>query len=51
MRGEPPSPVNPPSGCRFHPRCPKARDRCRTEAPALSGGPQGRVVSCHYPSA
>ncbi|MFE2184635.1 ABC transporter ATP-binding protein [Streptomyces sp. NPDC059455] len=51
LRGEPPSPVNPPSGCRFHPRCPKARDRCRTEAPAPSAGPQGRVVSCHYPSA
>ncbi|MEV6127458.1 oligopeptide/dipeptide ABC transporter ATP-binding protein [Streptomyces violaceusniger] len=51
LRGEPPSPVNPPSGCRFHPRCPKARDRCRTEAPALSTGPRGRVVSCHYPSA
>lgn len=51
LRGEPPSPVNPPSGCRFHPRCPKARDRCRTGAPALSTGPQGRVVSCHYPSA
>ena len=50
-RGEPPSPVDPPSGCRFHPRCPLARDRCRTEAPALGAIPPGRAVSCHYPSA
>ncbi|WP_039936707.1 oligopeptide/dipeptide ABC transporter ATP-binding protein [Streptomyces himastatinicus] len=50
-RGEPPSPVDPPSGCRFHPRCPKARDRCRAEAPALDAIPPGRTVACHYPSA
>ncbi|GAA1707864.1 ABC transporter ATP-binding protein [Streptomyces yatensis] len=51
LRGEPPSPVSPPSGCRFHPRCPQARDRCRTEAPTLGAGPLERVVSCHYPNA
>jgi len=50
-RGEPPSPVDPPSGCRFHPRCPLARDRCRTEAPVLGAISPGRAVSCHYPSA
>ncbi|MFI0821068.1 ABC transporter ATP-binding protein [Streptomyces sp. NPDC021098] len=50
-RGEPPSPVDPPSGCRFHPRCPQALERCRTQAPALSAGPPERLVSCHYPSA
>ncbi|WP_234365229.1 oligopeptide/dipeptide ABC transporter ATP-binding protein [Streptomyces sp. RTd22] len=50
-RGEPPSPVDPPSGCRFHPRCPKACDRCRAGAPALDAIPPGRTVACHYPSA
>jgi peptide/nickel transport system ATP-binding protein len=35
LTGEPPNPVSPPSGCRFHPRCPVAEDRCRTEDPAL----------------
>ncbi|HEX4016729.1 MAG TPA: ABC transporter ATP-binding protein [Frankiaceae bacterium] len=36
VEGEPPSPINVPSGCRFHPRCPVAVDRCRTEDPGLS---------------
>ena len=36
IEGEPPSPINVPSGCRFHPRCPVATDRCRTEDPALT---------------
>jgi oligopeptide transport system ATP-binding protein len=36
VEGEPPSPINVPSGCRFHPRCPIATDRCRTEDPALT---------------
>ena len=35
LTGEPPNPVSPPSGCRFHPRCPVAEDRCRTEDPEL----------------
>ena len=36
VEGEPPSPINVPSGCRFHPRCPVAIDRCRTEDPGLA---------------
>jgi oligopeptide/dipeptide ABC transporter ATP-binding protein len=53
LAGEPPSPSKIPSGCRFHPRCPIARERCRTEDPALrqvgTGGGAGQRVACHYP--
>jgi peptide/nickel transport system ATP-binding protein len=48
LRGEPPSPINPPSGCPFHPRCPKARDDCRVNPPALLEIGRRREVSCHY---
>lgn len=44
--GDPPNPADPPSGCRFHPRCPLAEDRCRTEAPALRTF-RDRRVACH----
>ena len=50
--GDVPSPVNPPSGCRFHPRCPKARDRCVSEEPELSarlGDSAEHVTACHFP--
>ncbi len=47
LQGEVPSPANPPSGCYFHPRCPFAVDRCRTEAPALQEISRGRLVRCH----
>ncbi|CAA9512477.1 MAG: Oligopeptide transport ATP-binding protein OppF [uncultured Solirubrobacteraceae bacterium] len=47
--GEPPSPVDPPSGCVFHTRCPRARDLCKTEVPRLSEYPKGHVAACHYP--
>ena len=47
IKGEIPSPINPPSGCHFHPRCPHATDRCRAEAPALTEVAPGRVVACH----
>ena len=47
VKGEVPSALNPPSGCRFHPRCPMAMDRCSTEVPALSDQGSGRVVACH----
>jgi oligopeptide/dipeptide ABC transporter ATP-binding protein len=49
LQGEIPSPMSPPSGCRFHTRCPIARDRCRTEAPVLAEAEPGRLVRCHFP--
>ncbi len=47
LRGDVPSPVNPPSGCAFHPRCAYAEDRCRRETPALGAGADGHAVACH----
>ena len=47
LKGEVPSPANPPSGCYFHPRCTFAVDRCRTEAPALRELAPEHFVSCH----
>ena len=44
--GEPPSPMNPPPGCRFHPRCPKAFDRCRREEPPLVEAETNHWVAC-----
>jgi oligopeptide/dipeptide ABC transporter ATP-binding protein len=50
LAGEVPSPLNPPSGCRFHPRCPLAMPRCSSEIPVLQPV-EGREVACHlYPS-
>jgi len=46
VRGEVPNPLNPPSGCSFHPRCPLANERCRQERPALTLF-QGVQVACH----
>ena len=48
IHGEVPSALAPPSGCAFHPRCPRATDRCRTEAPALSTRDNGHAVACHF---
>jgi peptide/nickel transport system ATP-binding protein len=47
IAGEIPSPLNPPSGCHFHPRCPLAGARCKREAPALQTGADGRQLACH----
>jgi oligopeptide/dipeptide ABC transporter ATP-binding protein len=60
LTGDPPSPITPPSGCAFHPRCPKARlvsgdphtvpDRCRAERPSLIDDGTGGRVACWYPA-
>jgi oligopeptide/dipeptide ABC transporter ATP-binding protein len=47
--GEPPSPVQPPPGCVFHTRCPRARERCRLEVPPLTAYGHGHAAACHYP--
>jgi oligopeptide/dipeptide ABC transporter ATP-binding protein len=47
IKGEIPSPLSPPSGCHFHPRCPHAMERCRVEAPALKEIAPGRRSACH----
>ena len=47
LEGDIPSPMNPPTGCRFHTRCPIAVARCRAEAPALRAASPGHVVACH----
>ena len=48
LQGEPPNPANPPAGCSFHPRCPMARDQCRTETPLLQEWLPGRFSACHF---
>jgi oligopeptide/dipeptide ABC transporter ATP-binding protein len=47
LRGEVPSPLDPPPGCVFHPRCPVAVDRCRTEVPALREVQPAQWAACH----
>lgn len=47
LTGEVPSPINPPTGCRFHPRCPFAFDRCSVEAPQQLDKGNGHQVACH----
>jgi oligopeptide/dipeptide ABC transporter ATP-binding protein len=49
LEGEVPSPVAPPAGCRFHPRCRYATDICRTERPPLVEHGRGRFAACHHP--
>jgi oligopeptide/dipeptide ABC transporter ATP-binding protein len=49
IKGDLPSPVNPPPGCRFHTRCPKAQSRCKVDMPTLGPVAPGHDVACHFP--
>jgi oligopeptide/dipeptide ABC transporter ATP-binding protein len=47
LKGDVPSPLNPPSGCKFHTRCPLATDLCKSELPPMVGN-DGHFARCHY---
>jgi oligopeptide/dipeptide ABC transporter ATP-binding protein len=49
IKGEPPSPVSPPTGCRFRTRCPRAADICAAEEPTMRELGSGHTVACHFP--
>ena len=47
LAGDPPSPINPPEGCRFHPRCPNAKGECKTETPVMREITPNHWIACH----
>jgi oligopeptide/dipeptide ABC transporter ATP-binding protein len=49
VTGEPPNPIHPPSGCRFHTRCPRATEVCRVAEPQLTEYAGGHLAACHHP--
>jgi oligopeptide/dipeptide ABC transporter ATP-binding protein len=49
LEGEPPNPIDPPSGCRFHPRCPRATELCSEVEPPLTEYANGHLAACHHP--
>ena len=49
LKGDVPNPINPPSGCRFHPRCPRARDTCALTEPPLASLAAGHDAACFFP--
>jgi peptide/nickel transport system ATP-binding protein len=51
LKGDPPNPVDRPTGCAFHPRCRHATARCAAEVPQLAARADGRLVACHLPDA
>ncbi|MBS0593229.1 MAG: ATP-binding cassette domain-containing protein [Proteobacteria bacterium] len=50
LEGDVPSPIHPPPGCSFHPRCPRAQQRCRVEAPVLRELAPAHAAACHFPN-
>ena len=50
LEGDVPNPINPPAGCHFHPRCPRAQERCKVEAPLLREMSPGCQAACHFPN-